>query len=277
VHNVTWTHNLGTAEAVRIEASRDSGATWALIAANVPNRTLTSGTFSWTVAGPVTTGALVRVSRMSDSAVQDVSNVPFAVTSRIAVTAPNSAVTWSAGSRRTITWTHDYGVGQAFDLYFSPDNGASWMAIASAVPATTATAGAYTGALPAILTTQALVRVSPAGSVGDGDASNVAFTLTAPSIRVTSPNTTVSWTIGSTRSITWTHNLGQSDAVNVEISRNGGTSWTTIASNVGNTGTTSGTFSWVVTGPATTTARIRVTWVANGSVQDSSDVNFRIP
>ena len=28
--------------------------------------------------------------------------------------------------------------------------------------------------------------------------------------------------------------------------------------------------------PATTTARIRVTWTADGSIQDPSNVNFRI-
>ncbi len=56
---------------------------------------------------------------------------------------------------------------------------------------------------------------------------------------------------------------------------NSGT-WSTIATNVSNSGNTSGTFSWIVSGPATSTARIRITSVSNGAATDVSNVNFRI-
>jgi hypothetical protein len=42
-----------------------------------------------------------------------------------------------------------------------------------------------------------------------------------------------------------------------------------------NTADTSTTLSWVVTGPATNTAKIRVTWI-NGGLSDDSNVTFRI-
>ena len=41
-------------------------------------------------------------------------------------------------------------------------------------------------------------------------------------ITITAPNTAVTWTIGSTRSITWTHNLGAAAAVDIDVSRDGG-------------------------------------------------------
>jgi hypothetical protein len=277
--NLTWTHNLGTLESVRLELSRDSGATWTTLTDNVQNSANTTGTYIWSgVTGPVTSAARVRAIWTSDGAVQDVSNVDFRISSRITVTAPNTNVNWGAGSTRTVTWNHNYGTSQTFDVSFSPDAGATWVPLAAAVPALTATTGTYTGAMPAVVTTQALIRVSPAGAVADGDISNVVFTLAAPFVTVNSPNTNVNWGTGQARNVGWSHNLGTAESVTIEVSRDAGLNWTSITPGpqVPNSGTTSGTFSWTVTGPATTQARIRVTWAANGAVTDISNVNFRI-
>lgn len=54
------------------------------------------------------------------------------------------------------------------------------------------------------------------------------------------------------------------------------TTWSVLAASVTNLNA-SGSFVWTVTGPATTTARIRVTWTANSAVQDLINVDFRIP
>ena len=64
-----------------------------------------------TVNGPVTSAARVRVTWPAGAA-QDTSDVDFRVGSRIAVTAPNTALTWGAESTRTVTWNHDYGVAR---------------------------------------------------------------------------------------------------------------------------------------------------------------------
>src|SRR4029077_3643326 len=112
--------------------------------ASAPNTAGTTGSFSWLVTGAVTATARVRVSWRANAAVQDVSEVNFRIGSRIAVTVPNTAVTWAAGSTRTISWSHDYGTAQRFDLAFSADGGASWSPLTSNVPAATATTGTYT-------------------------------------------------------------------------------------------------------------------------------------
>jgi hypothetical protein len=275
-HNITWTHNLGTAESVQIEISRDGGSTWSVIAPSVTNTGNTSGTYSWTVTGPGSTTARARIKWTRNTAVSDLSDVNFKITAPITVTSPNTAVTWAAGSTRTITWTHNLGSAQTFDVDFSADNGATWAPMASGVAAATATTGNYTTVMPATLTTQALVRVSPSGLPLNGDTSNVVFTVAAPAITVTSPNTNVSWSVGSAHNITWTHNLGTAERVTIEVSQDGGSTWSVVAASAANTSSTSSTFSWTVTGPATTTARIRVTWVRDGTVSDVSNVNFRI-
>jgi hypothetical protein len=144
------------------------------------------------------------------------------------------------------------------------------------VPATTATTGTVNIQMLGGLTSQALIRVSPAGSPQDGDASDVPFNVVAPAITVTAPNTNVNWTIGSARTITWSHNLGTLESVQIHVSRDGGATWQTLSPGVANAANTTGSFAWTVTGPATTSARIRVTWSATATVNDVSDVNFRI-
>ena len=116
---------------------------------------------------------------------EDISDVDFTISPRIHVTAPNTAVSWIAGSTHTITWTHNYtGPAQAFDVDFSPDAGATWTRLASDVLAASATTGTYTGAMPGTPTTQALIRVVAANTTldRDRDTSDVPFTLRIPRI-----------------------------------------------------------------------------------------------
>ena len=95
------------------------------------------------------------------------------------------------------------------------------------------------------------------------------------STRVRPVWTGVAWTLGSSRTIRWDHNLGHAGVMAVELSRDGGTTWEAVAT-VANTGNTTGVVTWIVTGPATTAARTRVSWITNGAVQDASTVNFTI-
>jgi len=273
--SITFTHTLGVGKAVNIDVSRDGGTTWAPIAVFTTTNA-TSGTYSWAVSGPPTQLALVRVSWTVDSTVTDSSDVVFKILPRTTVTAPNTAVTWGAGSTRTVTWSHNLGTGGLVDIDASTDGGATWARLASGVASNAATTGTYSGPMPTTATTNALIRVAPSSDSTLGDVSDVAFVLATPTVTVTAPNTNVLWAIGSTQSIKWSHNLGTLDSVKIELARDGVNYNETIAAPVLNSASTSGTYNWVVTGPATTTARVRVTWVANGAVTDVGNVNFRI-
>lgn len=79
------------------------------------------------------------------------------------------------------------------------------------------------------------------------------------------------WIIGHAHQITWTtddfyyadgNDRIQPDSVKLEISHNGGGSWATIVASTPNTGS----YSWVVTGPATATAIIRYSGVNNTEI-----------
>jgi hypothetical protein len=100
----------------------------------------------------------------------------------------------------------------------------------------------------------------------------------AQSIAVTAPNSSVNWGIGSSRTIKWTHSLGFGTSVRLEkliLNLDGSiASIETIAASIGNS-SSSGSFTWVVSGPATARARIRVS-AADNSISDISDVNFTV-
>ena len=50
----------------------------------------------------------------------------------ITITAPNGGNNWNGCTNQNITWTTS-GIAQPyFDIYYSPDNGSNWVAIASA-------------------------------------------------------------------------------------------------------------------------------------------------
>jgi hypothetical protein len=146
--------------------------------------------------------------------------------------------------------------------------------VASGVANATATTGTYTGRLPTTPTTQGLVKVSWSRDPNDGDVNDVPLVIVPASVTVNSPGANQTWTAGSTRNILWSHTLGAAETVSIDISRDGGATWTNLTPAATNAAT-GGTYSWVVTGPATTTARVRVSWTVNGSVQSVSG-NFRI-
>ncbi|MDH7515042.1 MAG: hypothetical protein QHI48_04080 [Bacteroidota bacterium] len=93
-----------------------------------------------------------------------------------------------------------------------------------------------------------------------------------PTVQVLSPNGKETWFIGASRSIQWASSGLQ--AVRILLSRDGGNTWPEVLT--ASTPAASGSYSWVVTGPQTSQARVMVTTTTTTPVQDMSDDNFRI-
>jgi hypothetical protein len=271
--SVAWNHSLGTSRTVAIDVSRDGGATWSPLAANVANATATTGTYSWVVSGPATTQARIRVSASADPTISDTSNVNFTISGTVTITSPTG--NWGLGSRRTITWNHTLGAGQTFNILRSTDGGTTYPTTLAAGVAGGATSGSHDWVVAGATSTRARVRVVWAANTAiRGTTGN--FTIAAATVTVTAPNTNVDWAIGTTRTITWSHNLGTQEAVSIDSSLDAGATWTSLATSVANGANATGSYAWTVPAPASTTARIRVTWAANAAVTDISNVNFRV-
>ena len=108
-----------------------------------------------------------------------------------------------------------------------------------------------------------------------GTAGSVTIDHTNPVVSLTSPVGGESWLAGSSHAITWTASdpeLGP-NPVSLEHSSNGGSSWSTIASGLAN----SGSYAWTVPATTGTQQRVRITVSdANANSATASSADFTI-
>jgi hypothetical protein len=191
----------------------------------------------------------------------------------ITVSAPNTAVTWLVGTTQTIRWTDNLGTGATVKLEISRDGGSTWSQIAASVAQSSSTTGSFNWTVTGPATGSASIRATWTLIPSVTDTSNVNFTIADPTLTVTSPNGGEVWTVGTSATVRWTSNLPTSENVRIELSTNGGTSYSVIRSSTANDGSLN--FN-VQAAWRSTQARIRVSWLANTSVNDTSNANFTV-
>ncbi|MEK7755423.1 MAG: SBBP repeat-containing protein, partial [Acidobacteriota bacterium] len=235
--------------------------------------------------GPTALGGRSAALTITDNAPDSPQSVPLSGTGidttppTATVVAPNGGEKLYTGSSYRIEWTASDNVGLSFfDVFYSINGGVNF----TPVPGCSGVSGAArscTWAAPGPATSLGRIKVIAHDTGGNtaSDISNANHSVLAgaASITVTAPNTALNWGIGSTQQIKWNHNLGTSSFVGIDVSRDGGSTWSMIVAAFKNTGSTSSTYNWVVSGPATSQARIRVSWTS-GPASDSGDVNFTV-
>jgi hypothetical protein len=125
-------------------------------------------------------------------------------------------------------------------------------------------------------TAAARVRVAwsnpPAGIAAAG-LNPVVFKIAPGFVTVATPNGGNIWTVGTTQSVKWTTNVPKTETVDIQLSKDGGQTWTTIRA-----ATPSDTAEAFVVDPAwiTETGRIRIVWTRNPTASDISNANFAV-
>ena len=100
----------------------------------------------------------------------------------VTVEYPFGSETWVPGQQENIRWSAYGGEPNTFTLEYSTDGGSSWTTINNAIPSTSRS---YTWTVPAIVSTQALIRVTR-NVAGYSDTSDYPFTiLNQPLLTVT--------------------------------------------------------------------------------------------
>jgi hypothetical protein len=262
---ITWS-SANFTDNVKLELNRSyPGATWETIVASTPN----SGSFPWTVTGPTSSTARVRISGVTQTTVGDTSNANFTLGARsLTVVSPNGAEIWIAGDANSITWTSaNLSENVKIELNRSYP-GATWETLV----ASTANTGSFPWTVTTPLSTACRVRITGVTHTTVGDSSNTNFAISSRAVTVTSPNGGENWLTGSNANIAWTpQNLTGTVMIELNRSYPAGT-WETLAA-----GQPVGTpFLWTVTTPISTTARVRVTSENFPLVTDISDANFSI-
>ena len=260
---ITWTSS-GVSGNVKVDLSTDGGASFpTTLFASTAN----DGTEPWTVSGPVSTTARVRVVSVTDPTVRDSSNANFTmVQPTLTVTSPNGGESWAIGSSQTLTWSSANLTGNV-KIDLSTDGGSTRP---TTIAASTANDGTEPWTVSGPVSSTVRIRISSVSIPSVGDTSNANFSMVQPSITVTSPNGGETWVIGSSQALTWT-SANLTGNVKIDLSTDGGSTFPTVlfAST-----TNDGTEPWTVTGEASTTARIRISSLSITSVADTSNANF---
>ncbi|MCB9357756.1 MAG: T9SS type A sorting domain-containing protein [Calditrichaeota bacterium] len=259
---ITWSRNVADGPAtVAINRSYPTGS-WENIATSN-----TGNSQGWTVTGPVTSSARIRVTLNSNPAITDVSNANFSVVQpSLTLTVPNGGESYLVSQTIPVTFTRTNATGNVTVQLMRNYPGGSWETLSTAV-STSSYNWAATG--PATTTARIRVTLNSDPSVGDTSAAN--FTIIEPSLTLNAPNGGETWNIGTTQVIRWTRD-NASGGVRVMLNSDYPSgSWTQLASSV-----TVDTFAWAVSGAVTNAARIRVYLVSNPTLADTSAANFTI-
>lgn len=289
---------------VNLEYSIDNGSNWMLIQSNAPG---SAGQYAWIVPNNGTPNSLVRITDASNVLVSDTSNsifeIPNLVSDKYAgggfdgvsmdqnipptltLTSPNGGEVWYSGSAQTILWNSTNISSVALD--YSTDNGSSWNNIS---PATQASLGSFSWAVPNVSGNQMLVRIIDIASGVLMDTSDAVFEiphLTAHKYRggaydghgsainpgnvivLIEPKGGEIYPVMTPQNILWASN--SINAVNIEYSDDNGSSWFTISTAISGQ---SNTFPWSAPGPATTLGLVRISQTGNQNVQAVSVSNF---
>ena len=188
----------------------------------------------------------------------------------ITVTSPNGGESLTGCTTSTISWSTTGISSHFYDIDFSPDNGSSWVAVASNY---FSPGGTYAWTLPNISSGSFLIRVSLSSNNAINDQSDAVFSNTGALI-VNSPNGGESWTSYSSQTISWTPS-GTSGTYRIEYSTDNGTTWVVI---VNNHSTGGNTYLWnPVPNTPSNNCLVRVSDVADLSCKtDVSDNTFFI-
>ncbi len=176
---------------IEVDRSGDAGESWDLLAI-VPNRDGPSQNFYWTVTGPSTSNAHLRVTAVGDAAASDSNDAPIRIAdAAMAFVLPTAVSVTRTGATETVFYTHNLGAARPVAIDVSSDDGSSWRTVA----ASTLTRGAGTssfrwavGLLPtarARLRLRALdgsgaIAVSPRFAVSGGAAGTLAGVAAGP-------------------------------------------------------------------------------------------------
>ena len=213
------------------------------------------------------TNTVVAVRNVGNSAATMTADF-YVTNASLTLTSPNGGEVWYTGQSQPLTWTGTGFSGNVRLLLKRTYPSGAW----DTLYANTANDGSQAWTVTGPVTTQARARVVSVSLSAIGDTSDAGFTIALPYIVVDQPNGGEAWQINHAETILWTA-AGFAGNVKIEINRTypSGT-WDTLRANTANDGGES----WLVTGPATLQARVRISSISSPSIRDTCNANFAI-
>lgn len=252
--SLLW-NSAGFSGNVRIEISRNGGASWEVLFPDTPN----DGAEVWDVVGPATRLGRIRVVSNEEPNVSDQSDGVFSIEMpSIQVTAPAAGKILLQGVPTTVNWTSTgLAASNNVRIELSRDGGNAW----SPLQTSTSNSGQYTFTPSGDVSASCRIRVSAVAMTGvSGDSST--FSIAAPTLFLVAPNGGEKWPIGDQRIIEWSGNSVGTGRVSIEVFRNKREGWVPIIEDTPNDGAQA----WIVSGALSDKAKIRVVWNSNSAV-----------
>ncbi|QOV88077.1 fibronectin type III domain-containing protein [Humisphaera borealis] len=244
--SLSWTDNSGAETGQRIERSTDGGNTWsALVTVAVDAVSYSDTTVSEDTAYSYRIVALVGEAESNGSAADDVTT-PLAMPTTLAATSPTATSV-------ALTWTNVSTAAEDVVIERSADAGSNWTTVATIA----ASNDDYTDSTVTEGTAY-LYRIS-AVKTGNASATTGSVAVTTLPAAPTGVSTTSITTTGLT--VTWTDNAAGEDGFEVEVSTDGGDTWSTAgtADDVAGTGDTGSLVQTGLTEGSTYVYRVRAT------------------
>ena len=274
--DITWDTDGAVSDDLLFQYSVDEGSTWTDI--NPGGGEANDGSYSWAIPQEaVGETVLVKITDNSRTQVTGQSDA-FEVLSYATyeVTIPNGGEDLTIGTEYDITWT-SYGkkIGSGGEdyfftgIYYSTDNGDNWTLVAEQQ----ANDGSYTWDVPDVETAEGLIKIVDANDELIVDTSDTTFSITLPTVTLSTPNGGEIWFATGVYNITWTSVGTISDNVTLEYSSNGGSTWTGITAGLPNSPSD---YSWTVADVSSANAKIKVYDGNRSDVSDVSDEVFSI-
>jgi len=286
-HAVTWTASGTLSHDLTIKYSINSGETWTLVSANRPP---SPAIYTWTVANSPSDTASLKIYDPLNENILDTSNNLFAIVPqpKITINSPVAGDVWKQGLVKNITWTANQNwFSPTVDIEYSRDdfnqdvqNVATGVSIGTPVGSNPNDDinGSYQWTVPNAFSDQVKVRVKesavPADRNGKARDTQLAvkglsgvFTITAPTITISSPSSSDILVAGETFRVVWLSEGYISNSLLLEYSKDG-TNWVTISGSVSNENKY---YDWAVPVEATgDTVMLKITDETNTQVNSTS-------
>ncbi len=230
VYPITWSASNNIALVTLEYYNENSG--WKQIATNI-NANL--GTYSWTIPNDPSDSVKVRIKNVANSQVYDISENIFRIAS-VGLTNPNTNLRWQAGTYKNIQWINSPNV-KNINIDYSIDAGTTWKNI---VMNLSSNSGTYKWLVPEDSSLTARIRITDVASGGNiFDVNDQNFIINI--LKISQPDGTDAWLSGSSQTITWL-STQDIDSVSINLSVDGGNSWSIINKVKAN----KGSYNWTI-------------------------------
>jgi len=255
---ISWTVSGSTLNSVKIELSRNNGQNYETIVANTPN----DGSHDWVVTPPASNQCVIRISEA-----QSHPNVTSGVSPVFAIILPAPVLVVNPGVVDLGTRPGGFAFSSSFTvrndggqtLTGNVSEGTAWITslnpnffnIAGGLSTTINFAGSFPTTAPGSFSTSINVT---SNAPSNGNQSVTVRGVSTSAIAINGPAPNASWEIGKPQKISWTVTGSAVNNVMIELSRDNGRNYKTIAANTSNDGNED----WVVTPPVSGQCLIRI-------------------